>query len=296
MKSHLPKVVSLYEGILKDAAAYWPCSTTSFEKDLSYLRRAGEKRGLPFFTVVLPSMCKVLDRALSDGFLPTEGLPQGYPTRRKRPELFRDLYDRIFTDSGLLRSDACIDAVFVLRTLLSVMKKFRMQCPSSALEASLDDFFSIEAELPPSYLNTWDDEIPIWKSREGHPLWGLSHPSIMVGELNEWRSFRHFVRKCIISLGPLPYWELRSKHGPGAVSEKFSGSKYDFLNWPRKLGGYFPYDWFAVGRLTDDCDFSEVEYPSRLIAVPKTQKSPRLICAEPIAHQWMQQSVWDFPR
>lgn len=35
----------------------------------------------------------------------------------------------------------------------------------------------------------------------------------------------------------------------------------------------------------------EHEPPSRLIAVPKTQKGPRLIASEPTAHQWMQQAL-----
>lgn len=33
------------------------------------------------------------------------------------------------------------------------------------------------------------------------------------------------------------------------------------------------------------------EPPSRLIAVPKTQKGPRLIASEPVCHQWMQQAL-----
>jgi len=33
------------------------------------------------------------------------------------------------------------------------------------------------------------------------------------------------------------------------------------------------------------------EPPSRLIAVPKTQKGPRLIASEPVSHQWMQQAL-----
>lgn len=40
--------------------------------------------------------------------------------------------------------------------------------------------------------------------------------------------------------------------------------------------------------------FSEHEPPSRLIAVPKTLKGPRLIASEPVSHQWCQQLVKDF--
>jgi hypothetical protein len=36
------------------------------------------------------------------------------------------------------------------------------------------------------------------------------------------------------------------------------------------------------------------EPPSRLIAVPKTLKGPRLIASEPVSHQWCQQSIKDY--
>jgi hypothetical protein len=40
--------------------------------------------------------------------------------------------------------------------------------------------------------------------------------------------------------------------------------------------------------------FSENEPPSKLIAVPKVLKGPRLIASEPVSHQWCQQSIADF--
>jgi hypothetical protein len=41
-------------------------------------------------------------------------------------------------------------------------------------------------------------------------------------------------------------------------------------------------------------EFSLNEPPSRLIAVPKTLKGPRLIASEPVSHQWCQQTILDF--
>lgn len=91
------------------------------------------------------------------------------------------------------------------------------------------------------------------------------------------------------------------KHGPGAVADRTaSGSKYHFANWSAKLQGQYPADLYGDFRFGASSDLQDHvgwaglvnhEPPSRLIAVPKTQKGPRLIAAEPIAHQWIQQLV-----
>lgn len=82
------------------------------------------------------------------------------------------------------------------------------------------------------------------------------------------------------------------RHGPGAVAEGLKNwEKSQFPNWPHKLQNVFPYE------LCGTTAGSEMERPrnhevaSRLIAVPKTAKGPRLIAAEPAAHQWCQQLV-----
>ncbi|UJQ85195.1 MAG: putative replicase protein [Koroslivirus faecicola] len=103
-----------------------------------------------------------------------------------------------------------------------------------------------------------------------------------------------------------PRW--RTRHGPGAVADlKGHESKYSFPNWPAKLEGIFPCADFAFANYGQWADIlgnksvegrflSEHEPPSKLIAVPKTQKGPRLIASEPTAHQWAQQSLNKFLR
>lgn len=86
------------------------------------------------------------------------------------------------------------------------------------------------------------------------------------------------------------------RHGPGAVAERLkSWEKSHFKRWPHKLEGVFPYalcGTSATGNVRDRLVNHEVA--SRLIAVPKTTKGPRLIAAEPVAHQWCQQLVLRF--
>ncbi|DAD50883.1 TPA_asm: RNA-directed RNA polymerase [ssRNA phage SRR5467090_11] len=125
-----------------------------------------------------------------------------------------------------------------------------------------------------------------------------------ISELNEMARVLDCIQQVADIIGPQfgnLHQESESelpKHGPGAVSE---GSKYldkyMFQHWPRKLAGIFPSDYYAdpalgVGMTAEDHpELSSHEPGSRLIAVPKTQKGPRLIAAEPIAHQWIQQLV-----
>lgn len=307
MKSYIAHAVTIYEGIIADASLRWPTLRSSLEKDLSYLRRAVENRGLVFYTILLPSAGKVLDRALSTGVLVSTEFPQGYPMIQKKPKLFGDLFKQVFDDRGMLRDAPCIDAVSFLRQLLYCCKKLRVNFTDATLKESLDEFFSIEERLPRSWEDTWDSEVPVWKPRHGHPLWGvptketffgLASPQTCLPSGNPipWYAFRSLCRFVISELGTPDYWGLRTKHGPGAVSEpREFVSKYEFPTWPRKLGNWFPYDWYATGDLSmPDTDWSDYEPASRLIAVPKSQKGPRLICAEPIAHQWIQQGIWQW--
>lgn len=90
-------------------------------------------------------------------------------------------------------------------------------------------------------------------------------------------------------------------HGTGRTSNQTKiDSKFRFFEWPEKLDRIFPFDHYAcpdfnlslsmeegIARPSGDC-----ESPSKLIAVPKTMKGPRLIASEPNQHQWIQQLFW----
>lgn len=303
MKSHLADVLDIYDGILKDAATRWPTSTRDTELDRIRLRRAAETRGLPFFTLVLPAVGKILDQALSSGNLPDEGYPLGYNLRHKKPELFRGFFGMVFDESGVLRDDADTEAVAILRQLLYLCKKYRAQCHSLAIKETLDEYFDIESHLPLPHEQTWFADEPTWETRTGHPIRSpapvnphnqddLFPDNGSDGVVLPWDSLRAHARWTISGLGTPSWWDLKPKHGPGVVSEQLEVvNKYDFLYWPRKLGRWFAFDWFGTGCFYSDADPSDREPPSRLIAVPKTVKGPRLIAAEPSAHQWMQQGI-----
>ena len=292
MKSHLLLVLDVYEGIFKDASHTWPHDKDSFGKDLSYLRRCSEERGIPFFMVTLPAFGKVIERSLAQGSLQHEEIPQGIPHRGARPTFLKSLLGRIFAPCGALLHEPCETSIFFFRQVVYLFKKYRLPCPDSATSSTLDDFFEIERGLPASWPNTWDADVPAWAPRSGHPLYGDNRSSEF-----EWDALRKLSRRVTSHLGTPDWWTLMSRHGPGVVSEQEGFiSKYDFPNWPQKLGLFFPYDWFGSGLLDWDHNYEESEPPARMLIVPKTYKGPRLICCEPIAHQWMQQALWGWIR
>lgn len=84
------------------------------------------------------------------------------------------------------------------------------------------------------------------------------------------------------------------RHGPGAVADASFRNidKFNFPSWSKRLSEVFPYFPFGSTSYHRIKDIpSDRDVPSNLIAVPKTQKSPRLIASEPTANQWCQQHI-----
>jgi hypothetical protein len=103
---------------------------------------------------------------------------------------------------------------------------------------------------------------------------------------------------------------LVPRHGPGATAERLRGNaKYSFDRWHERLNVAFPLDWFRFSNLdhalSDEDGLSSIkeydvdqELPVRVITVPKTLKSPRIIAIEPVCMQYAQQALsnWIVPR
>jgi hypothetical protein len=93
--------------------------------------------------------------------------------------------------------------------------------------------------------------------------------------------------------------DIVPKHGPGATADKLSGnSKYQLSTWTDRLEEIFPAGEFLIPNWSFIDQYTDVnhlepgdEIPVRVISVPKTQKTPRIIAIEPTAMQYVQQGV-----
>jgi len=98
------------------------------------------------------------------------------------------------------------------------------------------------------------------------------------------------------------HWaRLTPKHGPGAVADKLSSNaKWNLRTWTTRLDRVLPVQDFLVPNsrlcpeLRSETSFHEpgAEMPVRVITVPKTLKTPRIIAIEPAAMQYAQQAIY----
>lgn len=303
MNSHVIRcVIGLYRSLLRDFLYVHP----SIEVELRRSNRLDSivaARGLEFFTLTLPACADFLHRSLASGRLDDDRPP--YHGRRSstdvRPTFLWSFYALIFDDDGLLRPDPSTDAIFALRQLYLFAKKLRLACSKEKIDEAFIELARVDASLPRPHPGTFDDTYPTWARRRGHPLWGSKYhedgvPGLLPGipvptsrKYRRWDKFAELCSRLSVAFGPFDHWRMRPKHGPGAVADP-DGIKYELRHWPEKLARVFPPDWFASTDFVDRT-VSTREVPCKVLAVPKTQKGPRIIAAEPTAHQWCQGGI-----
>lgn len=323
MKSYVNDLDGLYAALLKDCAASYPEDRRDWELDLSSLQSILVTGDVEFFTITLPALGKAFDFSLSVGHLDVLGLPHCGRAKKSSPipRLFRALWIRVFEDSGVLKGEPDITAIFLLRQLCYAAKKIKAECDDTVKRKTVRGFLETEASLRNPSLR-WDEDDLIGsddarlhlgdtQAVDNSPNLFSEHRVLLDGSddgdsgLEEGiQGLLDYAQQCCdvlsSSFGPLEVADLRPKHGPGAVAERGGARmKYAFTNWPAKLQVVFPFDWHGLPapdvatHMPDDGTgrFINHEPPSRLLAVPKTMKGPRLIAAEPTSHQWIQQGL-----
>ncbi len=323
MKSDIQYLQGLYSAMFVDIEVYFPHLQVDCRRDVSRLLSLIDQRGLPYLMVDLPAFGKHLDMCLANGSLTRSEIAGFRPFRKGGviPRLFKGLLLRIFDENGVLRVDYDPVAIRFCRQLCLMAKKYKMACSDSSTWEHVHEFFTIDHEVRPPSLNWDEDELRTDNLRNLHigdsynyrpaPLFDNisdinrsdESPSTIGADLAD--AIQRTADACIATFGGFSATEWRTKHGPGAVSDQRRTSfKYDFPNWPAKLERAFPQSELAFANYGFWIDFlnsqeahvalSAHEPPSKLIAVPKTLKGPRLIAAEPVSHQWCQQSIRDY--
>lgn len=294
--------------IIKDAQVTFPQDHLYFERDKLRLERIFEDHGSRVFLLDFPALGKHLDKCLSNGAYSESRLAYGRLVSKtvRVPRLFKGLYMRVFDLNGMLRPDADHNAIYFLRQIYAFGKKLRVDCGDTATYATIAEFYSVDKELPNPSLD-WNGNS--WDCGSGSALHLRDHAhdsdeprtdgSLPPGVDPTLIDICQRVYDVIaVTLGKFDPYAFKPKHGPGAVADLRRGeSKYDFPNWNWRLETVFPYSDFGQPNwgLWECCDpLPDIDPASKLVCVPKTYKGPRLIAAEPTAHQWCQQIIWDY--
>lgn len=305
MKNLLPLAA-----VLEDYRRVDPTMTTTLHKDFNRCVNLVTTRGISVVMIDFPEASKILDDSLSSGFIEWSSLPSVFGKTELHHDkwLFGNIFLKLFDEDGYLKDPVDITSLFFLRQILLLYKKVDLPCSAKAVDEAIGEFVKIEGQMrrPTGQWHLCDgidtgapEETNFLDDYEVGPLACEERIPRVPKSL-----IRTLTSVCDIVASKLPYpdpLDFKPRHGPGAVCDAKTGTdKYLFPTWPRKLNQIFEKQTFAYSSvwigLMDSLVHSESEPPAKLIAVPKTLKSPRLIASEPTSHQWMQQATMRWMR
>jgi len=185
------------------------------------------------------------------------------------------VFDR---SSGQLLDCPSITAIYFIRQITLLFKKILLDCSEERERSAYGRYIECE------------NEVAAWTESNQHSDVILDFDRIC--DLLWSSDLCHLDRKVYDG-------DLRPKHGKGSTADRIVGNdKYVQRTWTNRLEEYFPAGDFIIpsagffDRL-DLVDFiePEAEMPVKVITVPKTLKTPRIIAMEPTCMQYAQQSL-----
>jgi len=258
---------------------------TSATRDIETVASRVEHEGLSFLTITLPCFGKAFEKCLDQGWVDPAlfAKPCSYEMDKHSgghlPKFLGGFLDRVFDrNSGLLMSKPCIDSILSLRQLTLMYGKMLSPCSDARTRAAMHDFIHCEQEVENSYSSICSIDLEAF-ARISELLF---HEVFQATDLT------------VMSMDG-----LMPKHGPGSTADKLLGNqKYLQREWTDRLEEIFPSGNFLLPNWSYSDQLSDVRFlepgaerPVKVISVPKTHKTPRIIGIEPTCMQYMQQAV-----
>jgi len=251
---------------------------TSAAADIKTVRRRVEHEGLSFLTITLPDYGKAIEKWLDQG---QAGIHT--PFRKDRsgglPLFLGGFLNRVFDrSSGSLLDEPCIDAIRSVRQLTLMFGKMQLECSPARQAAALRGYIECEQDVRCSDAGLLESDFEEFRA---------------MSELLFGRLFSQMDRDVLFD-------QLIPKHGPGSTADRLLGnSKWNQRTWTKRLDRVFPVQSYLIPNwrfthVLDEVDILEpgAEQPVKVVLVPKTLKTPRVIAMEPTAVQYAQQAVY----
>jgi len=247
-------------------------------RDLQTVSRRIEHEGDSFLTITLPDFGKDFDEALDLGKVAHDHFV-GFRRHGGLPRFLGGFLELVFErTSGVLLDEPNLDAVYAIRQLTRLCSKIALPCSVERERSAFVQYIETDRELEQAE-KAWTSEDLAKFRRISRLLFGRVFSTVDI----------------LHGTG-----QLVPKHGPGATADRLSGNrKYDLQVWHQRLddGGFHSVDfllpsprfWMNLDRV--QFMSPKDERPSRVISVPKTLKTPRIIAIEPTCMQYAQQAV-----
>jgi len=278
----LKSLILLWQLVANDYATR---CCTSATLDLKTVQRRTEHEGLSFLTIALPSFGKDFQKSLNQGAVDRNSF-KGFPFARKSgkrlgiPAFLQDFLGLVFNPStGVLYDKPDIDAILAVRQLTLLFSKVLFPCSDARVREAMSNYVACDADVK------------------------------RVDSMLESSDIEDFRRVSALLFGSLfaavdsdvYHGKIVPKHGPGATADKLrANAKYRQQSWTTRLERLFPFGEYIFPSWSYYDQFSDVdirepgaELPVRVISVPKTQKTPRIIAIEPTAMQYVQQGLME---
>ncbi len=251
-----------------------------------------KNQGWSYMTISLPQFCKDFEKSLADEVVDLN-LFIGFKMKGRTPQFLGGFLDLIFDrGTGTLLPEPSIDSIQAVRQLTLLYAKLELPTSEKREAAAMRGFVETENQVLQMSESLGAPERDDFK-RMSRLLWA--------GVLTEVDSRLWKEQGFDGSFDPDgPY--LYPKHGPGATADRLRGNaKFNLTEWHQRLEEEFPFGIYLSPNEHED-NLSEVhdrvslvrpedERPVRVVAVPKTQKTPRIIAIEPSCMQYMQQAL-----
>jgi len=233
--------------------------------------------GLSFLTITLPTFGKDLQKGLDQGYV-DRNLFQGFSWKGGLPKFLSGFLGLVFDrSSGVLLDVPNTHAILAVRQLTLMFGKISLPCSDTRVADAFTQYIQCEKEMA-----NLDNE---WSS---HELDSFRRVSMLLFR----DAFTEVDRKVYDG-------NLLPKHGPGSTADGLRGNaKFAQRSWPSRLEKYFPSGEYLFPSWRfyqeDEVHFLEpdAEMPVKVISVPKTLKTPRIIAMEPTAVQYAQQGLY----
>lgn len=267
----MKSLVDLLEHLLHDCGRR---SGAPVVRDVQTLRRRVKHEGDSFITITLPNFCRDFERSLDMGRIAPGSFLSFRKTRKGIPAFLQGFLSNVFDSDGVLLAGPSIDCISSVRQICLFGKKISRPCIDARNRDAIDGF------------SKCDDDVV--DPEEGQML---RYFRIVARHI---MSSFNLTREAILE-------EMVPKHGPGATQERISGNqKWCFKTWHQRLtDAGIPFQ-LAFGTSCSE-DEQSTQFPSevgvwdeapvRVVLVPKTQKTPRVIAVEPVCMQFVQQGL-----
>lgn len=256
---------------------------TSTHLDRKTIEERAKHEGISFYTISLPNFAKDFESCLEQKAV-DPNLFQGF--RRGKgsclPAFLQGFTGQVFdTGTGNLLNEVNVNAVLAVRQICYLFQKLELPCSEKRTEEAFTNYIKTEATIR-QFEHPTDSPLISDFRRISRLLFGdlFSNIDRQIYEGN-----------------------LIPRHGPGATADKLVGNdKFKSKVWTERLEEVFPamdYLYSSPRHFFNSIEDNEgpvwlepgSEIPVKVITVPKTLKTPRIIAIEPSYMQYVQQAI-----